>query len=100
MKSDQEPITGDNFGGCVLWINFDERTMELRPFDWFGGRPSRGGYQAWAPERGLYEGRRSDRRASYVVVNEETKEARECQLAVGVSSRRLETVEFRTMRIR
>jgi len=35
-----------------------------------------------------------------VVVNEETKEARECQLAVGVSSRRLETVEFRTMRIR
>jgi hypothetical protein len=41
MKSDQELITGDNSGGCVLWINFDERTMELRPFDWFGGRPGR-----------------------------------------------------------
>jgi hypothetical protein len=23
--------------GCVIWINFDERTLELGPFKWFGG---------------------------------------------------------------
>jgi len=25
--------------GCVIWIWFDERTMELGPFLWFGGHP-------------------------------------------------------------
>jgi len=68
MKSDQEPITGDNFGGCVLWINFDERTMELRPYDWFGGRPERGillcfGPMSWRQQiRVSIQGRRHSSR--------------------------------------
>ena len=25
--------------GCVVWIRFNERTLELGPFLWFGGEP-------------------------------------------------------------
>lgn len=25
--------------GCILWILFDQRTLELGPYLWFGGRP-------------------------------------------------------------
>src|ERR1043166_8857727 len=41
MKSDQEQTTGDGSRGYVPSINFDERTMELGPFDWFSGHPGR-----------------------------------------------------------
>ena len=27
--------------GCVIWIYFDPRTMELGPFFWFGGPPGK-----------------------------------------------------------
>jgi hypothetical protein len=27
--------------GCVVWTIFDERTMELGPFLWFGGKPGK-----------------------------------------------------------
>jgi hypothetical protein len=27
-------------GGCVVWVYFDPKTMELGPFYWFGGQPS------------------------------------------------------------
>jgi hypothetical protein len=26
-------------GGCIVWITFDQDTLELGPFLWFGGRP-------------------------------------------------------------
>lgn len=26
-------------GGCVIWIQFDEASLELGPFLWFGGHP-------------------------------------------------------------
>jgi hypothetical protein len=26
-------------GGCVIWIEFDEDTLELGPYRWFGGPP-------------------------------------------------------------
>lgn len=29
----------DRPSGCVIWIQFDETTLELGPYLWFGGKP-------------------------------------------------------------
>ncbi len=42
----------DKPSGCVVWMVFDEATLELGPFLWFGGRPGEPlpGYQ-FVPRR-------------------------------------------------
>jgi hypothetical protein len=53
--------------GCVLWISFDERTMQLGPFYWFGGRPGRQIPDLGTEKARHTRGRRNERRAIRVV---------------------------------
>ena len=44
----------DKPSGCVVWILFDARTLELGPYLWFGGAP-----RERLPELGLRRGHHS-----------------------------------------
>lgn len=63
---------GDKPSGCVVWMGFDPRTIELGPFYWFGGIPGEplpriDTFRKAKHTKGDSTGKKGERRNSYIL---------------------------------